>query len=222
MSADKRTPHTDALETLGMIHQHDEKRDAIHLAVFPVEAGDDGLWPGSDIKLSKATGRAISCERSDPDAVGIVDPFLDSEVHKGQRFWLVLYPRTIRSLRHVWEHPAFPNQDPGDEVVITSTATGVEITDAQIADAKAMLGDPQELGKRIVAEIARDFDVTYEWLMDETDQAQRDPSHYAYHPENSGKFEGESLPDRFWDAYADAKGIPRSSVRRENYFTCSC
>lgn len=33
-----RTPSTDALETLGMIHFKPEHRDAIHLAVDPVEA----------------------------------------------------------------------------------------------------------------------------------------------------------------------------------------
>lgn len=33
-----RTPSTDALETLGMIHFKPEHRDAIHLAVEPVKA----------------------------------------------------------------------------------------------------------------------------------------------------------------------------------------
>lgn len=35
---DKRTVTTDALETLGKIHEREEKRDAIHLAVEPIES----------------------------------------------------------------------------------------------------------------------------------------------------------------------------------------
>lgn len=102
MSADKRTVATDALETLGMIHFKSEGRDAIHLAVEPVEAGED-LEPGQDIGL-ELDGKAYAGQRP----VGIVDPFLPRTVRKGERFWLVVYPRMITSLRHVWDHPAFP------------------------------------------------------------------------------------------------------------------
>ena len=48
--ADKRSPVTDALETLGMIHFKPEARDAIHLAVEPVIA-DSILAPGQKIGI---------------------------------------------------------------------------------------------------------------------------------------------------------------------------
>lgn len=99
MSADKRTVSTDALETLGTIIGENEKRDAIHLAVLPVvamhkmHAGDHvGMVDGG------ASSRA-------PSLIGIVDPFLKNAVQEGERFWLVIYPRKINSLRHVWTHP---------------------------------------------------------------------------------------------------------------------
>lgn len=105
MSADKRAVHTDALETLGMIHFKPEARDAIHLAVEPVVAGEE-LQPGQKIKL--LNGEAVWAKRG--DALGIVDPFLPRAVQQGERFWLVILPRMITSLRHVWEHPAFPKE----------------------------------------------------------------------------------------------------------------
>jgi hypothetical protein len=100
-NADKRTVTTDALETLGTIITENEKRDAIHLAVEPVVAGET-LYPGQHIGL--VAGVAIPTA---PDRVGIVDPFIKRPVQAGERFWLVVYPRQITSLRHVWTHPAF-------------------------------------------------------------------------------------------------------------------
>jgi hypothetical protein len=105
--SDKRTVSTDALETLGTIIGPNEKRDAIHLAVIPVECGEAWIEPGADVKLED--GVAVKCARIDPDALGIVDPFLNNHAHKGQHFWLVIYPRVITSLRHVWTHPQIPD-----------------------------------------------------------------------------------------------------------------
>jgi hypothetical protein len=106
MFADNRTVSTDALETLGMIHFKPEARDAIHLAVDPIVAGE-ALRPGEHIGI--IGGKAYSrYEHRDIKLLGIVDPFLPREVQPGERFWLVVYPRQISSLRHVWEHPDFP------------------------------------------------------------------------------------------------------------------
>jgi hypothetical protein len=43
--------------------------------------------------------------------LGIVDPFLPYGPRKGEQFWLVVFPRQIKSLRHVWSHPDFPEAD---------------------------------------------------------------------------------------------------------------
>lgn len=105
MSADSRTPITDALDTLGMIHYKPEKRDAIHLAVEAVEAGQ-WLQPGQRIGIIDGVAHPV-CAGSVPYH-GIVDPFLTNGPKKGERFWFVMKPREVRSLRHVWEHPDFP------------------------------------------------------------------------------------------------------------------
>jgi hypothetical protein len=104
MSKD-RSVHTDALQSLGNLIGPEEKRDAIHLAVEPVIAGHE-LKPGESIVLSN--GRAVCAHRG--EATGIVDPFLSRRVQGGERFWMILLPRTITSLRHVWSHPAFPEE----------------------------------------------------------------------------------------------------------------
>ena len=108
--ADKRSVSTDALETLGTAPLADtEARDAIHLAVEPVIAGES-LAPGQDVYLTQGIDGCLYAMGSGSGKfVGIVDPFLKGPVTKDNRFWLVVYPRQIRSLRHVWEHPDFPN-----------------------------------------------------------------------------------------------------------------
>jgi hypothetical protein len=109
MSADKRTVATDALETLGMIHFKPEARDAIHLAVDPVKAGSN-LIVGEKIGILEGiaypTGSLIFGVKVPYH--GIVDPFLPRGPKKDESFWFVMAPRMVKSLRHVWEHPDFP------------------------------------------------------------------------------------------------------------------
>ena len=125
---DTRSPITDALETLGMIHFKKEKRDAIHLAVEPVAAGCrmkpgdrigiiDGFAypvgyqyiPDKDIKSVGDDGvNRIGLMRVNVPYQGIVDPFLTTDVQLGDKFWFVMKPREVRSLRHVWEAEGFP------------------------------------------------------------------------------------------------------------------
>lgn len=105
--SDKRSVSTDALETLGTIIGEGAGRDAIHLAVEPVIAGCK-LYPGQTVGLSPS-GQAWTPGIALVKSLGIVDPFLCNPVMAGERFWLVVFPRQITSLRHVWTHPDFPD-----------------------------------------------------------------------------------------------------------------
>lgn len=93
---------------VGLIIKGDAARDAIHIAVIPLTAGED-LYVGNKVRLSLGSLEvALDGEYSGNRAVGIVDPFLeDYMVRKGQKFWCFIFPNTVTGMRHVWQHPQF-------------------------------------------------------------------------------------------------------------------
>lgn len=193
--ADKRSVATDALETLGTIIGENEKRDAIHLAVEPVVAAER-LYRGQDVGL-------LPDGKASPHAkphLGIVDPFLKSAVGAGERFWLVVYPRQIKSLRHVWEHPAFP---PSGE------------TDAAVKTA-----DPVSYSKAWIAAFAEKLDQTPNRLMGAAEQWLSEREH-TYDNSEAYKPHWDQFPE-FWRHYAIVTGEDVSAVADDSFFTCSC
>ena len=96
---------------LGQLIDPDENpgRDAVHIAIAPVVAGEM-LEPGDSLILRD--GLAYATLSFNPQRVGIVDPFLKENVQLGQKFYLFLLPGTVTSLRHVWTHPAFVTKIP--------------------------------------------------------------------------------------------------------------
>lgn len=87
-----------------LIENGERRRDAIHIAVAPVTA-TVRLQPGDHVGLIEEGNKELAgpCEQT----IGIVDPFLQTAVEPGERFWLFLYPNTVTGMRHVWSHPAF-------------------------------------------------------------------------------------------------------------------
>jgi uncharacterized protein (TIGR02996 family) len=88
-------------------------RDAVHVAVLPVIAGEDlkghcSLRLGADGKAySTVTGQGL---------IGIVDPFLshwgEITIKKGERFWMFMLPNSVTNLRHTWTHSEFATKPP--------------------------------------------------------------------------------------------------------------
>lgn len=93
--------------TLGTKPEKGQYRDAVHVAVVPVIAGER-LAPGLHVGFMKDGRMGVVVE-----PVGIVDPFLKDPVEEGDIFWLCLYMGSITSLRHVWSHKAFKAALPG-------------------------------------------------------------------------------------------------------------
>jgi hypothetical protein len=92
---------------IGTRPDEDSKRDAVHVAIAPVTAGED-LMPGDRVVVSyrDVVRKALSGER----AVAIVDPFLEGPVERNDRVWVLLVPGTQVGLRHHWQHDDFPDK----------------------------------------------------------------------------------------------------------------
>lgn len=91
----------DAQETLGTVLEADREygRDAVHVAVLPAVAAMP-MMPGTKVGIVDGKWSPAA-----PVKLGVVDPFLPAFVRTGQPYWVLLYPRTITGLRHVWTHP---------------------------------------------------------------------------------------------------------------------
>lgn len=92
------------LDSIGTFLEHDRERDAVHIAIIPVVAGEQ-LQPGQ--KVAMVDGKAM---KSGHDVVGVVSPYLFRPAEPGERVWLFLWPQTITNMRHRWASPAFPEQ----------------------------------------------------------------------------------------------------------------
>lgn len=199
-NADKRTVATDALETLGLCPIPDNsERDAIHLAVESVVAAEM-LLPGQDIGFvdGKASGKSKKM-------IGIVDPFIKGPIAAGTRFWLVVYPREITSLRHVWTHPDFAQDsetpepkrtDPAaSEVWLRDFIASADCPDYDTVIASALghgKGEIQDFGDGDIYLFFRDMDAH------------------------------GSIPPEFWDHLEIVAGIKIPADDRATGFSCSC
>lgn len=102
---------------LGELIAGDQERDAVHVAIEPVVAGDN-LSAGQGVGLFNYTHIGREVVGVTDSLIGIVDPFLKSDVLEGQKFWMFLYPNTVTGMRHDWSHPSFekwrPSKDAAD------------------------------------------------------------------------------------------------------------
>lgn len=139
--------------------------------------------------------------------VGIVDPFLTKPVNEGERFWLVVYPRQITSLRHVWTHPAFPE---------------AEITEAPAPDKDA---SERWLRDFINGADCPDYDTVIAAACgdavsgdDGYCEAEKDSEYLHF----TGWDAHGSIPPEFWDHLEVVTGQKFGKHERPEYFSCSC
>ena len=192
-----RSVTTDALATLGTIIDDTQKRDAIHLAVIPMAARCE-MEPGAHVNKNGnpvATGFGV----------GIVDPFLPRPVNTGERFWCVIYPRVITSLRHVWAHPEF--DDEGQPYV--PAGAGAE--------------------ERRLREIAQSIGIDYFDMMSAADNwvdSSKDSKwggdYLTQQGSETWRDEFPAYVEEFWRLYDALRGTKVPDEHRESFFSCSC
>jgi hypothetical protein len=173
---------------LGQIITGEQYRDAIHIAVAPVEALED-LLPGQHVGV---TGKENPVAARQSPHVGIVDPFLRAAVKRGQKFWLYLYPGSITSLRHEWTHPSI-----APEATKPAEPTVSDLWMSQFAD---------RVGTSV----------------EDVIQHAKDYIQYGDYWCEGGRFEGESVPDEFWDHFENITGRVVRERERGSFFSCSC
>lgn len=237
MAADSRSTHTDALETLGSLIGAGEQRDAIHLGVEPVIAGER-LNPGE--RIAFFDGDTTTAFSEDPmstgPAIGIVDPFLTKAVRKGERFWLVVLPRQITSLRHVWTHPSFApaefEQIP-DATLVCGTIRAERIKAGCITPIKLDVADVSRLWiENYVVELNEEYEtyyksdygadpLTYEELMEKAKGYVSD-SGWGGYLVKAGMLEGVTTKEEFWHHFEIVTGIIVDEDKKGNFFSCSC
>lgn len=184
----ERKVSTDALETLGTIHTKDEKRDAIHLAVLPIVAGHH-MSPGTPIVIK---GEQAFEAGPTETALAIVDPFLATGPKRGERFWAVLRPRLVTSLRHVWTHPAFPDTEAHQD---GRTASEVWMDD-----------------------FSKSLGITTEKLM-EGARRYLGYGDLLYYGE---LFDGKGIPKEFWGHFEEIEKTTVPQEKRHGFLSCSC
>lgn len=96
-------------DLIGKILPANAERDAIHIAVAPMVAGEP-LSAGVPVGLKD--GKAHKMVKGD---IGVVDPFLKVLLRPGDRFYLFLYPNTSTGLRHVYTHPVLDSKEVTDK-----------------------------------------------------------------------------------------------------------
>jgi hypothetical protein len=186
---------------LGQLLEGEQFRDAIHIAVAPVVAGKGRvLHPGDHIGFV-----ADDCEtvqRCD-NPIGIVDPFLDTRVLPGERFWMFLYPQTITSLRHDWTHPAFAARDAAIAPITKSHEAHKAQSEAWIRDHAARI----DIGVRSLMEAARTWLENDDYTVQDGATSWRDEF-------------GD--PAEFWHHYEVVTGTVVPQSRKQSFLCCYC
>ena len=93
---------------LGKLADESSERDAVHIAIAPVIAGED-LEPGEDVGFIQGSKTHVTSRTM--AVIGIVDPFLTGTVRAGQSFYMLLFPNSVTGMRHHWSHPSFKEEE---------------------------------------------------------------------------------------------------------------
>lgn len=192
----------DAVATMGALLPDDASgRDAVHVAVFSARA-PVRVFPGQHVGLVSDETVEHSDMVVSPLAppIGIIDPFLGTEVTPGARFWVYLYPRTITSLSHKWGHPAF-----GETATAYAPPAAKLVSEEWLKDFCDGYSD-KDYGFDMMIVLRQVFDGQY-----------LDDEYLTIY----GSDEKGPIPSELWHHASIVFGKP-IPARHPTYFSCSC
>jgi hypothetical protein len=201
---------------VGNILTDENYRDAIHVAIAPVEASED-LWPGDRIVFVDPADNTLVRKAENVEGIGLVDPYLKRRVKKGQRFWMFLMPRSIQSLHHHWTHPAF-NDKPVDTQASMTQPVHAPSEEESEALMKALRAGPSINWMKNYVANNTDDEMTYDDLLGFAD----DWVNHSEYANEGGRFEGWGLPYEFWTHYEVIRGVVVPESKKTGFFSCAC
>lgn len=182
---------------LGFTPSENAHRDAIHIAVIPLVAGET-LLRGTLIRHENGTAIATN-----EDGVGIVDPFLQKPlVERGTRFWCFLLPNTVTGMRHHWAHPKF---DELEEAVPPPVSP-----------------QTKEENRKWIADFCDRWNIDYDQLI----EAATGKTEWRYVSTGGNQVYKDEMGDEyneFWRRFEEMTNQQYSDDHKDGmYFTCSC
>lgn len=236
---------------LGQAPGSGARRDAAHVAVLPIQAGQR-LLPGQSVRVmdGRAWGSSTDVRH------GITDPFLKDAVETGGMVYVLLNPGSIVGLRHAWVHPEIDEELSGRPVLgggmrISRPQREYERPDQKEAFERELKADPYDVATR---------NAYADWLLDAGDDALANRI-LDWSPEKQksldwmGEFsekmelsydglmraaegwletgepyvlpfdtprEAYTEAEEFWEHYRTVTGVDVEKGKRRAFFTCSC
>jgi len=192
------------INPLGNVIDGRGDRDAVHVAIAPAEAGSI-LSAGMHVRLQDGKAYMASSDEFGnigEDAVGIVDPFLRTEVLEGQMFYIALYPNTVTGMRHHWSAPGFEDEAP----------TPPENEDPMKAESEKWLRDFADEADLSYGEV---ISAAEDWIGWEEFYVQNDR-------EDARDAMGRHGAETFWHHYQVVTGTEVPEEKQQWFFSCSC
>jgi hypothetical protein len=213
---------SDTLELVGKPVPEGVGRDAVHIAMVPVTTAQI-LSPGEHVgwvdKDEMTVGRVAN-------TLGVIDPFIRGPIRPNTRVFLFLYPQTITSLKHVWQHPEFP-----DEVKVVEKIVEVQ-ADIPAAILSARKAEAEKWLRKYCHNVGADYDLLMAAICSPKGSAyeRANPADEWDYPHgysvdgdyitSHGRDMYDNIPDQFWD-HAETL-FERKFGSRPTHFSCSC
>lgn len=190
--------------SLGKLCGEDAQRDACHVAVIPVVAAES-MRPGEHIGLCAGVLGSVWIPTVRSDCIGIVDPFLDRSVRKGDRFLMWLYPGTVTGMRHHWSHPSF-----------------LEFVPSAVITNRAETPDDKEESIQWLKDFAEDIGLSYGTLIHALEANVECGEYHIFRDEDTP---GRCYSDakEMWEHYERITGVKLKPGQSDELpFSCAC